>query len=56
MLKKIWQWAPKAEKCYGKGDCRVAYTRYKNGEMPIAFVSMDNCSHNGDKLFAAVEL
>ncbi len=28
----------------------LAYTRYKNGELPVAFVSMDNCSHNGEKL------
>jgi fructuronate reductase len=33
----------------------LAYTRYKNGELPIAFVSMDNCSHNGDKLYRSVE-
>jgi len=33
----------------------LAYTRYQHGELPIAFVSMDNCSHNGDKLFSAVE-
>jgi len=33
----------------------LAYTRYKNGALPIAFVSMDNCSHNGDKLYWAVE-
>ncbi|HWR09505.1 mannitol dehydrogenase family protein [Sporomusa sp.] len=32
----------------------LAYTRYKNGELPIAFVSMDNCSHNGDILHSAV--
>ncbi len=29
--------------------------RYKNGAAPIALVSMDNCSHNGDKVYAAVE-
>lgn len=28
--------------------------RYQNGALPIAMVSMDNCSHNGDKLKAAV--
>lgn len=28
----------------------LAYTRYKNGEFPFAFASMDNCSHNGQKL------
>lgn len=29
-------------------------TRYKNGAYPIAMVSMDNCSHNGEKLETAV--
>lgn len=33
----------------------LAYTRYKNGELPIAFVSMDNCSQNGQKLHGSVE-
>ncbi|MBQ7635687.1 MAG: mannitol dehydrogenase family protein [Lachnospiraceae bacterium] len=33
----------------------LLYTRFLAGEKPIAFVSMDNCSHNGDKLYAAVE-
>jgi fructuronate reductase len=32
----------------------LLYTRYKAGEKPIAMVSMDNCSHNGDKLKAAI--
>ena len=32
----------------------LLYTRYQNGKLPIAMVSMDNCSHNGDKLYAAV--
>ncbi|MDP4091685.1 MAG: mannitol dehydrogenase family protein, partial [Bacillota bacterium] len=32
----------------------LAYTRYRNGELPIAFVSMDNCSKNGEKLQNAV--
>jgi fructuronate reductase len=31
-----------------------AYHRYKNGRMPIAFVSMDNCAENGLKFFDAV--
>ena len=26
----------------------LLYTRFKAGEKPIAMVSMDNCSHNGD--------
>lgn len=32
----------------------LLYHRYVNGRQPIAMVSMDNCSHNGDKLAAAV--
>ena len=32
----------------------LLYVRYKAGEKPIAMVSMDNCSHNGDKLKAAI--
>ena len=33
----------------------LLYTRYQAGKIPVAMVSMDNCSHNGDKLFGAVE-
>jgi fructuronate reductase len=33
----------------------LCYERYSKGAFPLAMVSMDNCSHNGDKLFAAVE-
>ena len=32
----------------------LLYTRFLNGATPIAMVSMDNCSHNGDKLYAAI--
>lgn len=32
----------------------LLYTRYRAGAKPIAMVSMDNCSHNGDKLYAAI--
>lgn len=28
----------------------LAYRRYLKGKYPMTFVSMDNCSHNGDKL------
>jgi len=28
----------------------LAYKRYLKGQFPMTFVSMDNCSHNGDKL------
>ena len=32
----------------------LLYARYEAGEKPVAMVSMDNCSHNGDKLYAAI--
>ncbi|MDD3138252.1 MAG: mannitol dehydrogenase family protein [Lachnospiraceae bacterium] len=32
----------------------LLYERFKNGAAPIAMVSMDNCSHNGEKLKNAV--
>lgn len=32
----------------------LVYERYKAGAMPVALVSMDNCSHNGDILKASV--
>ena len=33
----------------------LLYERYLAGEKPVAMVSMDNCSHNGDKLYTAVK-
>ena len=32
----------------------LLYERFKAGALPVAMVSMDNCSHNGDKLRTAV--
>ncbi len=32
----------------------LLYARFLAGNKPIAMVSMDNCSHNGDKLAAAI--
>lgn len=32
----------------------LVYARYISGKKPIAMVSMDNCSHNGDKLKLAI--
>ena len=32
----------------------LLYARYQAGQLPIAMVSMDNCSHNGDKLYQAI--
>jgi len=32
----------------------LCYERYKSGKYPVALVSMDNCSHNGTRLYEAV--
>ncbi len=32
----------------------LIHERYKAGKLPVSIVSMDNCSHNGDKLKQAV--
>jgi fructuronate reductase len=32
----------------------LAYGRYLNGKLPVAFVSMDNCSHNGEILQGSI--
>lgn len=45
---------PKKPMSYIGKVVSLLYTRYQAGEKPIAMVSMDNCSHNGDKLYAAV--
>ena len=34
--------------------CSLLYERYKAGKAPLAVVSMDNCSHNGEKLQESV--
>ena len=45
---------PEAPESYLGKVVSLLYTRYTHGALPIAMVSMDNCSHNGDKLCAAV--
>ncbi len=45
---------PQQPKSYIGKVASLLYTRYQAGEKPVAMVSMDNCSHNGDKLYAAV--
>lgn len=34
--------------------CALLYERYKAGKWPLAVVSMDNCSHNGEKLGSSI--
>ena len=45
---------PEAPESYLGKVVSLLYTRYTHGALPIAMVSMDNCSQNGDKLYAAV--
>lgn len=45
---------PEAPDSYLGKVVSLLYTRYVSGKLPIAMVSMDNCSHNGDKLRTAV--
>ncbi|MDF2612440.1 MAG: uxuB [Clostridia bacterium] len=45
---------PKAPKSYIGKLAALCYERYAAGKYPVALVSMDNCSHNGTKLFEAV--
>lgn len=46
---------PARPKSYIGKVASLLYARFKAGEKPIAMVSMDNCSHNGDKLYAAIK-
>lgn len=49
-----FQNGPKRPVSYIGKVTSLLYARYLSGEKPIAMVSMDNCSHNGDKLHEAV--
>jgi fructuronate reductase len=46
---------PAEAKTYLGRIAALCHERYAHGALPLAMVSMDNCSHNGDKLFAAME-
>ncbi|MDO4293519.1 MAG: mannitol dehydrogenase family protein [Eubacteriales bacterium] len=45
---------PAAPESYLGKVCALLYARYEAGRLPIALVSMDNCSHNGTKVQEAV--
>ena len=45
---------PKKPVSYIGKVASLLYIRYQAGEKPVAMVSMDNCSHNGDKLYTAI--
>ena len=46
---------PAAPKSYLGRIASLIHERYVRGALPLAMVSMDNCSHNGDILFTAME-
>jgi fructuronate reductase len=46
---------PEFPKSYLGRIASLCHERYVNGARALAMVSMDNCSHNGDVLFNAVE-
>ena len=45
---------PRQSKSYLGKVASLLYHRYQKGALPLAMVSMDNCSHNGDRLRDAV--
>ncbi len=53
-VKEDFENGPDKPKSYIGKVSALLYERFKAGEKKIAMVSTDNCSHNGDKLYAAV--
>ncbi len=53
-VKKDLADGPERPESYMGKVCALVYERYLRGRLPLALVSMDNCSHNGDKLKQAV--
>ena len=45
---------PSRPKSYIGKLAALCYERYSSGKKPIALVSIDNCSHNGTKLYSSV--
>lgn len=54
LIKEDFEKGPEAPVSYIGKVAALLYDRYQHGQLPIAMVSMDNCSHNGDKLKSAV--
>lgn len=54
-IAKDFEAGPKNAKSYLGKLTALCYERYLAGKLPFSLVSMDNCSHNGDKLYAAVD-
>lgn len=53
-IKKDFSSGPKHPCSYMGKVASLLFSRFQNGGTPIAMVSMDNCSHNGDKLKKAI--
>ena len=53
-VEKDFENGPAAPESYLGKVAALLYDRYQNGALPIAMVSMDNCSHNGQKLQDAI--
>ena len=45
---------PEKAKSYIGKLTALLYCRYQAGKLPVALVSMDNCSHNGTRLYQAI--
>lgn len=53
-IKKDLMVGPEHAVSYMGKVAALLYKRYLAGQKPVAMVSMDNCSHNGDKLYVAI--
>ena len=53
-VKEDFEKGPEKPASYIGKVASLLYVRFCAGQKPIAMVSMDNCSHNGDKLYAAI--
>jgi len=49
-----FQKGPKNPESYLGKVAALLYQRYEKGQQPVSLVSMDNCSHNGTKLYHAI--
>lgn len=54
VVKEDFEKGPKSPKSYMGKVASLLYERYENGKVPLALVSMDNCSHNGTRLYNAI--
>ena len=54
-VKEDFENGPSKPQSYIGKVAALLYERFANGKKKIAMVSTDNCSHNGDKLYAAMD-